>query len=64
MFDFNMNRKTIFVMFFLLQCGNHATYLITPNHGSLLFTYANLGQHHSPKKIFLGFYKNFFHKLQ
>ena len=26
-----------------------------------LFTIANVGQHHSLKKIFLGFYKNFFH---
>ena len=26
-----------------------------------LFTIANVGQHHSLKKIFLGFYKNSFH---
>jgi len=26
----------------------------------LLFTVANVGQHHSLKKIFLGFYKNSF----
>ena len=58
----SIKENPIILMFFNFSYVKYH-YIINPNCG-LAFTFANVGHHHSHKKIFLGFYKNSFHEFQ
>jgi len=58
----SIKENPIILMFFNFSYVKYH-YIINPNCGQA-FKFANVGQHHSLKKIFLGISKNSFHKFQ